>query len=358
MQYTTEQKHVILSLIKGIVSGNEQVQTLGGYAGTGKTTVIRQLQETLKNKGYNFATAAYTGKATNVLKSKGIDANTVHSLIYQAEEDPDTKETNWHLIYKDYLSDIDGFIVDEASMIGKSMDSDLRYFNKPIIYIGDHGQLESIEGGDFNLMKSPMYRLEEVHRNAGEIALFSEHIRKGNPSYTFKAEKKVQFVNASAIYNKHLAAADQVIVAFNRDRVLINERVRKYKKLDYVYLAEGEKVICLRNNRVSLLFNGQQGIVQKISKKNKFDFLTDDGLLLCNILYDPDSFGQEKPQFDFKDKKNPFDYAYAITCHKAQGDEWDRGIVFEKYCQRWEHKRWAYTAASRFRVSLIWAVPD
>ena len=38
------------------------------------------------------------------------------------------------------------------------MDSDLRYFNKPIIYIGDHGQLESIEGGDFNLMKSPMYK--------------------------------------------------------------------------------------------------------------------------------------------------------------------------------------------------------
>ena len=49
-----------------------------------------------------------------------------------------------------------------------------------------------------------------------------------------------------------------------------------------------------------------------------------------------------------------FDYGYAITCHKAQGDEWEKVLVLEEKCDLWEHKRWTYTAASRSKESLIW----
>lgn len=357
MQWTNEQKHAMLSLVKGVKSG-EQVQTLGGYAGTGKTTTIREVKSALRRRDMRFAVAAYTGKAANVLRGKGIDACTIHKLIYAPMTDEDG-DTVWYLKdkYHDDLAGISGFIIDEASMVSKEIYNDLISYQKPIIFVGDHGQLEPIGGSNFNLMAEPMYRLEEVHRNAGEIALFAEHLRKNQPAHTFKAEKQVQLVRPTSIYNEHLAGVDQVIVAFNRDRVSINQRVREYKRLDYVTLAEGEKVICLRNNHREGLFNGQQGIVTRISEDgDRFDFRTDDNMYLYNILYDPDIFGLEKPDIEHRKKQNPFDYAYAITCHKAQGDEFGSVIVFEKHCSKWEHRRWTYTAASRAAKSLIWVI--
>jgi ATP-dependent exoDNAse (exonuclease V) alpha subunit len=46
---------------------------------------------------------------------------------------------------------------------------------------------------------------------------------------------------------------------------------------------------------------------------------------------------------------------YAVTCHKAQGDEWNRLLVIEQN-GKWDHARWAYTAASRAKVALDWVV--
>lgn len=350
-----EQKSAILSLVAG--AEKEPVQTLGGYAGTGKTTAIKWVKDALKAKGRHFAVCAYTGKATNVLRNKGIVASTIHSLIYRATKDGEGNTVWWTKDkYDPEISGLDGFIVDESSMVSQEVYSDMLSYGKPLIFVGDHGQLEPIGGSKFNLMKNPMYRLEQMHRNAGEIALFAEHIRKGQPAHKFKAEKQVQLVQESAIWNEHLSNVDQVIVAFNRRRVEINERVRKFKRLEYSYLAVGEKVICLRNNRSQLLFNGQQGIVTRISEDGeRFDF-TSDGIDYCDIIYDPDIFGQEKPIIEYNSKTNPFDYAYAITCHKAQGDEFGSVIVYEQSCDGWDHWRWAYTAASRARRSLIWVL--
>jgi len=359
MLLTQEQKHAILSLVKG-VKQDVQVQTLGGYAGTGKTTTIKNVRESLKSKKMNFAVAAYTGKAANVLRGKGIDASTIHRLIYAPFKN-ENEETIWYVKDKFHpdIIDIQGFIIDEASMVNKEIYHDLVSFQKPIIFVGDHGQLEPIGGHKFNLMSEPMYRLEEVHRNAGEIAIFAEHLRKGNTASSFTAAEKVQLVKATAIHNDHLAGVDQVIVAFNGQRVEINNRVRSYNRLDYVYLSVGEKVICLRNNHKEGLFNGQQGTVTAISDDgDHFDFRTEDNYFFYNILFDPEIFGQEKPELDFRKKENPFDYAYAITCHKAQGDEFGSVIVYEKECDLWEHKRWAYTAASRASKSLIWVLEN
>ena len=41
-----------------------------------------------------------------------------------------------------------------------------------------------------------------------------------------------------------------------------------------------------------------------------------------------------------------FDYGYAITCHKSQGSQWDKVLVFEEVLSN-EHARWLYTAATR-----------
>ena len=348
---TDEQKNLIKSVVKELP--NEQITTIGGYAGTGKTTVLKILTEVLSRKNLNYLACAYTGKAANVLRKKGMSADTIHGTIYKPYKN-EHNETIWHLAHKSDIvaRGIDGFIVDEASMVSKEIHDDLSSYGLPIIYVGDHGQLEPI-GTSFNLMKHPKHKLETVHRNAGEIAFFAEHLRKGNPARTFKGLKQVQIVKSSAIEDRHLASVDQVICAFNKTRVKLNERVRTFKKIQYTYLTKGEKVICLRNSRQLGLFNGMQGVVTKIHKNERFDFVSD-GELFEYIHFDEEQFGQETNQFSFSQTSNPFDYAYAITAYKSQGDEFGSVIAFEQRCDKWDHTRWAYTVASRAKTALIW----
>jgi ATP-dependent exoDNAse (exonuclease V) alpha subunit len=56
----------------------------------------------------------------------------------------------------------------------------------------------------------------------------------------------------------------------------------------------------------------------------------------------------------FERDRLPFDYSYAVTCHKAQGGEWAHVLVIEQRVGTWDHARWAYTAASRARGRLVW----
>src|SRR5437588_103501 len=57
---------------------DSQYLTLGGYAGTGKTTLIAHLVQHWENT----AVVAVCGKAAHVLRQKGVYAQTIHQLIY------------------------------------------------------------------------------------------------------------------------------------------------------------------------------------------------------------------------------------------------------------------------------------
>src|SRR5208282_6828508 len=70
-------------------------------------------------------------------------------------------------------------IVDEASMVADDMVRDLQSFHVPILAVGDHGQLPPV-GGVGSLMKNPMLRLEQIHRQAegNPIIALSKMIRE------------------------------------------------------------------------------------------------------------------------------------------------------------------------------------
>jgi exodeoxyribonuclease-5 len=346
---TKEQQDVVRQLVKN--RNKDQIQTLGGYAGTGKTTCMGTLAEVLTG----YAICAYTGKAANVLRKKGMTASTIHSLIYKPMISPDGRVEFWLKEPSEFA--FEGFLVDEVSMVSKEIYEDLLTFELPIIFVGDHGQLEPV-GSAINVMADPMYRLETVHRNAGEIAYFAEHLRKGGSPRTFHADEKVTFVDPKEVTDDMLLAAGQMICAYNKTRVEKNTRVRELQNRKAL-IEPGERVMCLRNNKRQGLFNGMQGEVKKVHPKHpKMDFWSD-GVTYVEIMYDPNQFGKEKNQFEFgTDSPNPFDYAYCITCHKAQGDEWEDVLVFEQVCDKWDHKRWAYTAASRAKAGLIWVCPN
>lgn len=336
-----EQKHVIRETLK--FGKNEQ--KLSGYAGTGKSTVVKHLAEFLSG----FAVCAYTGKAASVLKKKGIDrAQTIHSLIYKAYTDQDNK-VRFSLAPS---LECEGVIVDEASMVSEALYRDLRWFGVPLIFVGDHGQLEPI-GDKFNLMAEPDHRLETIHRNAGEIAHFAQHIRMGyRPSswQTRGSGEKIKFVQRGA-HRELVTRVDQTICAYNKTRAEINILAREKFGMDPLGPCVGDRVMCLRNDRQMGLFNGMQGEVAMMYDGDSFAFESDG--FVREVPFERSTFNQVKYEFEH-DGPLPFDYAYAITAHRAQGSEYDRVMVLEQRCDLWDHKRWAYTAASRAKELIYW----
>jgi exodeoxyribonuclease-5 len=347
-----EQEAAVSSLSDGIRRGDRQ-QTLGGYAGTGKTTLIRVLHR--RHPG--LLVVAPTGKAAAVLRRKGIPARTIHSTIYWAEDEP-YGGVSFHL--KDELpEDAGGFICDEASMVDARAYRDLMSFGVPVVFVGDHGQLEPV-GDNPNLMHSPDYRLEKIHRHAGEIPRFAEWLRLGRPAREFTPrDDKVALLPFDQVSCEEVLAADQVICAFNRTRVASNARIRELLgRRDRVEV--GEKVMCLRNDHEIGLHNGQQGVVTRVGWHRGhpvIDFEAYHDMTFGGLIIDPDQLGkQDGNSRDRSSVLHPFDYAYVITAHKAQGDEWPHVLVFEQVCKRWDHGRWAYTCASRARDRLTWVM--
>jgi ATP-dependent exoDNAse (exonuclease V) alpha subunit len=354
-----EQRDVVSTLARGSYRADTRCQTLGGYAGTGKTTCIRALKDKLPG----FAVCAFTGKAANVLRRKGIySATTIHSLIYIPVVDVEGK-TRFVLRDEAPKNDgdmIDGFIVDEASMVSQRIYDDLMSFGLPCIFVGDHGQLEPVNC-NFNLMAEPDYTLEKIHRNSGEIPRFAEWLRLGRKAQDFRpTSNAVVLAQKGEVEDETTVSADQIICAFNKTRVQINKYVRRL--IGHKDLIEiGERVMCLRNDHGRGLFNGMQGTVSKVERVEEelqidFDSYGD---TWSAVPIDPDQFGKEKPPgIDDWCDGNPFDYAYCITCHKAQGDEWPTVLVLEQKCKFWDHRRWAYTAASRAQERLFWVIEN
>jgi exodeoxyribonuclease-5 len=350
VELTREQQDALCQLL----TLKKRTQTLGGYAGTGKTTVIKHLADALPD----FAVCAYTGKAAHVLRCKGVSAQTIHSLIYHPVE---VDEDNVQFVRTEVLN-CGGVIVDEASMVSEQLHQDLTSFGVPLIFVGDHGQLPPVQPAGspaFNLMAKPDLTLEKIHRNAGEIARFAEFLRRGGeardwtkqPGCTGKNVQLVILEEAAATLEKALTY-DQLIVAFNKTRVAINDVFRSHLGRTTDGPAVGDRVMCLQNNRFLGLFNGMQGKVGRVYGQNRMDFAVDGRMV--PVRYMPDAFNAvSKPPRD-KHGRMPFDYSWAATCHKCQGSEWDRVLVIEERCQGWEHARWAYTAASRARVQLDW----
>ena len=354
MQLSNEQKSVIQGILNVIKS--KPVVTMGGYAGTGKTTIIKHLHKVLPN----YAVCAYTGKAANVLRKKGVESSTIHSLIYKPKMDE-----NGHVATDKHGSPIfilnpelgaEGIMVDEASMVNREIYEDLMSFGKPIIFVGDHGQLPPI-GSDINLMATPEFRLETIHRNAGPIAHFAEFIRNGfRPAAWAFRSKEVQFVDKRYV-DPYFNKVGQIIVGFNKSRVDINRLIRKSAQFPDNWPIIGEKLMCLRNDKKLGLFNGMQGTVEHLfsKPKNNMTFISDGNSY--DVLFDPQALNKERLEKNFhKGDPLPFEFCYAITCHKAQGDEWNEVLVLEQKSGNWDFKRWAYTAASRAKKKLIWAV--
>lgn len=340
---------------------------LGGYAGTGKTTIIKHLLKNLPRQT-KCRVSAFTGKACNVLGKKGVAAQTLHSLIYDVEHNTDGTVS----FIKKYR--LDGnpslVIVDEASMVSCDLYDDLKSFNIKLLFVGDPGQLEPV-GQNPNLMKQCDFVLSKIHRQAEKspIITLANSIRTGG---TLKHISNLE--GGLVIKDKSLSADlatshNQIICAKNATRTKLNERLRQFLSKSG-HMTVGEKIMVLKNSRQFAVFNGLILTVQEILHEDGFSWLLNledevgNKYRHLSVWKRPYTHPEE---WFIKDKtKHPIcpskviytDYAYAITCHKSQGSEWDRVLVVDEWIPPalWDMARWRYTAITRAAKHLTYCV--
>lgn len=359
IELTVEQRGAKEVILEWLNAPGKQIFRLGGYAGTGKTTLVKQILSTVK---VPFMVSAFTGKAVSVLRKKGVHAKTLHSLMYDPQEEKDGSVT----FVKKMALDEEFIIVDEASMLSTDLNNDLLGFGAKLLYIGDPGQLEPV-GDNPNLMKDCDIVLSKIHRQAADSPILSlaTNVRNGGKINHYNAESRESSV---VVTNKEAALqqadeVDQVICGYNDTRRTINGLIRKH--LNHKgELVEGEKLICLRNNARKGLFNGMIVHIEKIRKVWSDCYVVDIkdelGSRLCNIKLNLRCL--QEGEWKQSNGRVPFEhclftYGYCITCHKSQGSEWDSVLVFDQSNSRlWSADRWRYTAITRAAKRLIYGI--
>lgn len=380
-EVSKDQKLAINNLLNWFGSKNSQYITLGGYAGTGKTTLISILRDKIKkkHKKVRVAFVSYTGKASRVLRNKleenktvinGDFVGTVHSLIYSPVINDKEEIVGWK---KKEVVEQELIIIDEASMVSASIWNDLLSFNKLIIAVGDHGQLPPIEGS-FNLMEKPILHLREIHRQAKNnpiiklsilareegripIGVFGKGIKKldGRQAWvTNEIEEELKNYNFDSM----------VLCGYNNTRVKLNKVIRSGLGFENKEVGVGDKVICLRNNHSVGIFNGMLGTVESISSKNEdwweADIAMDDDVYYSGLIAKEQfgktsgvNFGEKRGRYM---KGDLFDFGYALTVHKAQGSQSRKVILFEERFSKMDDeawRRWLYTAITRAEEELF-----
>ncbi len=409
---TKDQENAKDMIAEWFFNTEDQVFVLSGYAGTGKTFLIDYVvREVLHlSAGEEAVFVSPTGKAAANLVKNGTIAGTVHSLIYRREEEEYDVDENGEIVPPKALSFIKRekigekirlIIIDEASMVNETVLYDLLSFNVKCLFSGDGAQLPPVSGA-CPLLNNPHYTLREIVRQAADnpiikvatMAREGKRIPYGN--YGDKVCVIGKNVLSSAERKRLFLKADQLICGRNRTRNALNTEIRGYKGIGIEELlpVEGEKLICTLNHWEKPLdreerFHLVNGIIGRASEiVPSFDdlatmeFTADFMEESVNVSFDTGIFEKGEYSHFYGDRAVTlkdgtvvhegnfellrkmkavkeeqicrFEFAYAVTCHKAQGSEFDFVVVFdESWAFGEERNRWLYTAITRAKEKLL-----
>ncbi|MFA8300768.1 MAG: ATP-dependent RecD-like DNA helicase [Hyphomicrobiales bacterium] len=438
-----EQENLISLLSQFSLDPESSVFILKGYAGTGKTSIVSALVNSLESIKMKSVLLAPTGRAAKVLASySNAKATTIHRKIYRLKTYVSGKTTiatvpNKH---KDTI-----FIVDEASMISEynyesgnifsdqNLLADLIYYvqegkNCKLILVGDTAQLPpvgipispALDAGkveyEFQL-KICEYELKMVMRQALESGILynatqiREKIRNEFPIEPFfdtEGFKDIHRLNGGWELQEELSSAfyselyneSIVICRSNKRANIYNREIRNRILYRENEIDSGDQLMVIKNNYFWLdskkgedfIANGDLIEVTRVLKTeelyghrfadisirfsdNDEEKELDVKVFLDTLMLDSPSLSYENSSKLYNDilndyadlptqrkrieavKNDPYynalqiKYAYAMTCHKTQGGQWnnvfiDQGYVTPEMVDT-EYLRWLYTAMTR-----------
>jgi ATP-dependent exoDNAse (exonuclease V) alpha subunit len=353
---------------------------LTGSAGTGKTYVLNQLIQHLKDSKIEVAVTASTGIAATHIKG-----GTIHSWagigVKQTLSTKDLEYIKKKKYLRDQFNKTKVLIIDEISMLHldqlNTIHSVLEYClgnsrafgGLQVILCGDFFQLPPIgqfnepsrdkfafmssawQFADFNIC----YLTEQYRQNNNQLTGILEEIRSANVT-----EKSIKLLNKASntefesgmeptklythnidvdkINNTHLASLPGKSRFFKAkttgEKALITTLKKQVLTLNEMQLKIGAKVMFVKNHPEKIYINGTLGEVVKYSKLGFPIVKTLDN---TEVIASTEEWSivNEVGQVLASYKQIPLRLAWAITVHKSQGmtldaAELDLGKTFER----------------------------
>ena len=290
MELTTQQ-NIVFEQIKAFLNSDASVFILRGYAGTGKTTMVKVIADYI-DKNRKLIMMAPTGRAARVLAMKtGHEAVTIHKAIYaKAHVEPkkvnDVAESEFKFVFP--INQSEGnivAIVDEASMVCSrkiehelfmfgtdNLMEDLLTFVRPnfggkVIFVGDPAQLPPVGEPVSNALRAEYFQerglnvieaeLTEVLRQKGDSVILKnammirDLLKKDKRNQLVFEEQKddveivpsEQFLDKYLKYRKESGRHDSVIICFsNKSANRYNRDIRKALYGDDMPLQENPQI--------------------------------------------------------------------------------------------------------------------
>lgn len=352
-----------------------------GAAGTGKTTLIKEFIRNQPQKHILCLTT--TNTANNNLKMKD-GGHVIYKNISQFEAE------RFHDAF-------DIIIIDEASFVStRSVDAILEeYLDSAFLFVGDPKQIESIEFGNwFNLLlnllkrKGVVFTLEAEYRtNVRELAKVWETVRKGDRKDILELLSGYEMTEKMMGEDIFKIGEKEVVLCLNYDGLYGINNVNRYLQASNPNIAHeyqqnlykvGDPVIFITNDysaygiynnlkgKIAEIQEGEEDIIFKIELDDGIDYfgrlsneieIVKDGTKSYAIV-EKMKYYNDKYDSDMDERtKLPFQIAYAMSIHKAQGLEFDSvKIVITKEADEHISQNIFYTAITRAkkRLKIYW----
>lgn len=307
MELTAQQNHV-LSQIKAFMKSDASVFILRGYAGTGKTTMIKIIVDHIVQNRF-VSLMAPTGRAARVLKQKtGYNAVTIHKAIYDSacivtKNVNDIAESEYKLVFPINVPENEGdmvAIVDEASMVcsrkiehelfvfgsDNLMEDFLTYvrpnFGGKVIFVGDPAQLPPVGEPVSNALRGEYFRekglkvveaeLTEVLRQRGNSLILKnammirDLLKEEKRNHLVFEERKddvetvpyEQFLDRYLDYRRRSGQHDSIVICYsNRSASRYNKEIRRALYGEDVPIRENDILLITQNNYGINRMNGE-----------------------------------------------------------------------------------------------------
>lgn len=276
------EKQKALEMLKKFVSGGEeQVFVLSGYAGTGKTTLVRFLAQWCRDNDIPLTLLASTGRAAKVLTARtGFSAETIHRLIYsidtsELDEKNKTKKVRFRL-NTNMASRQRIYLVDESSMLsdktltqqsltlfgsGSLLGDFFSYTDgRKIIFVGDSAQLPPV-----NARFSPALALPYLLKSfgvKGTAVNLRQLMRYGENKGVNENAGRLLNVIRSENFNTRLqinASAHDNVKVFALDTLMLEDFVNTFQKHGYekcIMLALSNRLVSELNRQIRAILYG------------------------------------------------------------------------------------------------------